>query len=101
MAGKKNSFITDDLLWAETQLASWKAYVDTHPIESLTHQQVGKTVITIQVQGKFIQETLKNYLSLLEVVDKLREREESKVKAKGDATISTLAEQWVEERKKT
>lgn len=101
MATKKNSFITDDLEWAEKQLASWKAYVDSHPIESLKHEQVGKVVISIQAQGKFIQETLKNYLALLEVVDKLREREESKVKAKGDAAISSLAQDWIDGRKKS
>lgn len=100
MASKRNSFITDDLDWAEKQLASWKAYVDAHPIENLQHEIKGKTVITIQVQGKFIQETLKNYLALLEVVDKLREREETKVKAKGDAAISSQAEDWLSQRTK-
>jgi hypothetical protein len=33
-------------------------------------------------QGKFVQETMKNYLSLLEVVDDLRNKEEAKKQAR-------------------
>ena len=36
---------------------------------------------------KFIQETMKNYLSLLEVVDKLRTQEEAKKEARGSGTV--------------
>jgi hypothetical protein len=39
-------------------------------------------VATIEAQGKFVQETMKNYLSLLEVVDDLRNKEEAKKQAR-------------------
>ena len=44
-------------------------------------------IASIEAQGKFIQETMKNYLSLLEVVDKLRTQEEAKKEARGSGTV--------------
>lgn len=90
MAGaKKNSFINIDLDWAEEQLASWKKYINEHPFDALEDRSKGKTVITIEQQGKYLQETMKNYLHLLEVVDKLRQQEEqkqSKIRGSDDLT---------------
>ncbi|NLR60698.1 hypothetical protein HGH93_21490 [Chitinophaga polysaccharea] len=97
MAVKKNSFITDDLDWAESQLSSWKAYVDANPLHELKDRiewkptsrggTIPMVVSSIEQQGKFIQETMKNYLQLLEVVDRLREREELKKEARSDSLI--------------
>jgi hypothetical protein len=42
---------------------------------------------TKEQQIKAVQETMVKYLQLLEVVDKLREKEEAKAEAKGDAGI--------------
>ena len=44
-------------------------------------------VASIEAQGKFIQETMKNYLALLEVVDKLRTQEEAKKEARGNTSV--------------
>ena len=44
-------------------------------------------VASIEQQGKFIQDTMKNYLALLEIVDKLREKEEAKKEARGSSTV--------------
>ena len=44
-------------------------------------------IASIEAQGKFIQETMKNYLSLLEVVDKLRTQEEAKKEARGSGSV--------------
>ena len=94
---KKNNFITEDLDWAENQLASWKAYVDANPLHELRDRIEWKptskggtmpmVVASIEQQGKFIQETMKNYLSLLEVVNNLREKEEAKKVARGSGSI--------------
>ncbi|HPR92271.1 MAG TPA: hypothetical protein PLR64_03405 [Candidatus Dojkabacteria bacterium] len=102
---KKNSYITDDLLWAEEQLESWKEYVSNNPINKLKDRIEWKTtktggtlplvVSSIEAQGKFIQETMKNYLSLLEVVDKLREREEAKIESRGKDKITGQANKWI------
>ena len=55
--------------------------------------------LSIEAQGKFIQETMKNYLALLEVVDKLREKEEAKVEVRGKGDLSGAAEDWLKNRK--
>jgi hypothetical protein len=89
---KKNSFVSVDLEWAEQQLASWKAYVDANPIKDLRDRVIGERVVaTKEVTGKFIQETMKNYLALIEIVDKLREQEEQKqLKIRGDDDLTPL-----------
>ena len=44
-------------------------------------------IASIEQQGKFLQETMKNYLALLEVVDKLRNQEEAKKQARGKGEV--------------
>ena len=97
MAAKKNVFITDDLDWAENQLHAWKEYVDASPLQEMKDRFAYKEtkgggtipmcVATIEAQGKFIQDTMKNYIMLLEVVNRLREADETKKTAKGESTI--------------
>lgn len=97
MAGKKNNYITAELEWAESQLETWKSYIDAHPLHELKDRIEWKptskggampmVIASIEAQGKFVQETMKNYLLLLEVVDKLREIEEKKKEARGDSDV--------------
>ena len=87
MVAKKSNYINTELDWAEEQLSTWKLYIDEHPLNTLGDRQKGKSVITIEQQGKFIQETMKNFLSLLEVVNKLREVEDSKKQARGKSSV--------------
>ena len=104
MPTKKKSFIDMDLDWAEEQLADWKAYVDANPIAKLKDRTIpnGKggilVVANIEQQGKYIQELLKNYLLLLEHVDKLREKQAEKVETRGDKPVGLLAEDFIKER---
>jgi hypothetical protein len=58
-------------------------------------------IASIEAQGKFIQETMKNYLALLEVVDKLREKEEAKVEVRGGSSLGAKAEKFLRERSGT
>jgi len=44
-------------------------------------------VASIEQQGKFIQDTMKNYLSLLKEVDAMRAIEEAKKEARGSASV--------------
>lgn len=109
MATKKNNYITAELEWSEVQLATWKEYIDTHPLHLLKDRIEWKptskggampmVIASIEQQGKFIQETMKNYLSLLEVVDKLREREEAKLEIRGNVETSSLADEFLKNRK--
>lgn len=97
MAIKKNTYITAELDWAEQQLESWKAYVDNHPLHKMVDRIEWKptakgglipmVIASIESQGKFVQETMKNYLALLEVVDRLREKQEAKKEARGSGTV--------------
>lgn len=95
MALKKN-YINAELDWAETQLEHWKEYVENNPVQLLSDRLVWKetkggmipqVVASIETQGKFIQETMKNYLSLLSEVNKMREIEEAKKEARGKQNV--------------
>lgn len=101
MAKKQNSYVSTELEWAESQLVTWKAYVDANPLHTLKDRIEWKptakggampmVIASIEAQGKFIQDTMKNYLALLEVVDKLREKEEAKEKAvRGNQQLSPM-----------
>lgn len=108
---KKTTYINTELEWAEQQLQSWRAYVDANPMHELKDRIEWKptakggvmpmVVASIEAQGKFIQETMKNYLALLEVVDKLREKEEAKVEVRGGSTLGSKADKFLKERSGT
>jgi uncharacterized protein YlxP (DUF503 family) len=109
MAVKKNTYVSAELDWAEEQLASWKQYVDANPLHELKDRIEWKptarggmlpmVIASIESQGKFVQETMKNYLALLEQVDKLREKEEAKAPAvRGDAQLGSMAEEFLKSR---
>jgi hypothetical protein len=97
MAIKKTTYIDVELEWAETQLSSWKQYVDANPLHTLKDRIEWKptakggtmpmVIASIESQGKFVQETMKNYLSLLKEVDSMREKEEVKKQARGSADV--------------
>lgn len=89
MATKKKTAYTEvELQWAEEQLASWKAYVDANPMHKLKDRiklketknggAIPMVVASIEQQGKFLQETMKNYLALLKEVEVMREKEVAK-----------------------
>jgi hypothetical protein len=110
MAVKKNTYVSAELDWSEQQLLSWKQYVDANPLHELTDRIEWKptarggmlpmVIASIESQGKFIQETMKNYLALLEQVDKLREKEEAKaVPVRGDVQLGSMAEEFLKGRK--
>ena len=90
---KKNVYIEAELAFAEEQLASWRAYIENNPVDTLVDRVQMKTtkaggvmpmvVASIESQGKFIQDTLSKYLQLLEVIAKLRAGEEAKKELKG------------------
>ena len=109
MALNKTTYINAELDWAETQLSSWKSYVDANPLHELKDRiewkptakggMIPMVIASIESQGKFIQETMKNYLALLEVVEKLREKEEAKVEVRGKGELSGAAEDWLKNRR--
>lgn len=94
MAKKITTYIDVDLEWAEEQLRTWKDYIDNNPISELEdrYDLDGRRVVSnIEQQGKYIQETMKNYLSLLREIDSLREKEDEKEKKiRGKENLSPL-----------
>jgi len=106
---KKTTYINTELDWAESQLKSWKAYVDANPLHELKDRIEWKptakggmlpmVIASIEAQGKFVQETMKNYLALVEVVEKLRSLEEAKVEVRGKGELSGIAEDFLKNRK--
>jgi hypothetical protein len=105
----KTTYINTELDWAEQQLKSWKAYVDANPLHELKDRIEWKptakggmlpmVIASIEAQGKFIQETMKNYLALLEVVNTLREKEEAKkVEVRGGGELGAMAEDFLKNR---
>jgi hypothetical protein len=110
MALKKTTFINAELDWAEQQLSSWKAYVDANPLHELKDRIEWKptakggmlpmVIASIEAQGKFIQETMKNYLALLEVVEKLREKEAAKIEVRGNGQLTGIQEEFLKNRNK-
>lgn len=104
----KETYINTELEWAEEQLESWKAYIDKNPLHNMKDRiewkptarggTIPMVIASIEAQGKFIQETMKNYLALLEVVDNLRNKEQVKVEARGKVKISSIAGDFLEKR---
>lgn len=88
MAASKNKFIKVELDWAELQLETWKNYIDKHPFETMEDRVKWKetknggalpiVIASIESQQKNIRDTMKDYLSLLEIVDRLRSAEQAK-----------------------
>ena len=110
MTTNKNTYINTELLWAEEQLSSWKVYIDAHPLHTMVDRIEWKptakggmlpmVIASIEAQGKFIQETMKNYLALLEVVERLREKEQIKIEVRGKVELGSQAKQFLDKRNK-
>lgn len=98
MSTKKQSYVSAELEWAESKLAEWRAYIDANPINTLKDRIEWKptskggtmpmVIASIESQIKSLRDTMKEYLALLEVVDKLREKEELKSEARGSQEIN-------------
>lgn len=93
---KKEIYINTELDWAERRLEEWKSYIDDNPLNELKDRmalkQTAKGTIsvvsaTIESQIKSIRDTMKEYLQLLEVVDRLRDKEEAKKEARGSGQV--------------
>ena len=108
---KKTTYINAELDWAEQQLNSWKEYVDANPLHTLKDRIEWKptakggmlpmVIASIEAQGKFVQETMKNYLALLKEVDVMREKQEAKkVETRGGAELGSMAEDFLKGRQK-
>jgi|ERR1700749_940668 len=97
MAKKQNSYISAELDLAEEQLSRWKKYMLDNPYDEVDdRKELMKTktggayyavVQTKEAIQKSLRDTMKEYLAMSEIVEKLREKEEAKAEAKGNANI--------------
>ena len=104
MATKKQSYISAELEWAEQRLTEWRAYIDNNPINGLKDRIEWKptakggtmpmVIASQESQIKSLRDTKKEYLALLEVVDRLREKEEQKAEARGSQEINGKMKQF-------
>ena len=93
----KTNYINAELDWAEEKLLNWREYMDLNPLHTLEDRmtykilangtQIPQVVASIEAQGKYIQDMMKNYLSLLSQVNGLREVEEKKKEARGNQKV--------------
>ena len=94
---RKNNYISAELDFAELQLQGWRDYIEANPVDKIEDRWGKKEMpkggfayvvtATKEQQIKCVQDTLTKYLALLEVVDKLREKEEAKQEARGGKSI--------------
>lgn len=84
----KNKFTNVQLDWAEKQIKSWMTFVEANPFDQMEDRTklrptknggtMLEVVATIEAQQKSIREIIKDYLLLLEVVERLRSEEAAK-----------------------
>lgn len=94
---KVNSYISHELEFLDQKLKELKEYISSKPFHELEDRMiwkdtikgpVGTLVASIEKQQDSLTKALKEYATILEMVDKLREKEESKqMAAKGDIDI--------------
>jgi hypothetical protein len=94
---KQNNYITAELDFAEMQIEKWRTYLEENPydeVQDRKEMQMTKTggsfytvVQTKEAIQKSLRDTTKEYLAMIEVVNKLREVEEAKKEARGKSSV--------------
>lgn len=88
---KSNSFIEMELEWLEKKASEIREYCD-QPIHKIVDRKEGMRVIAKKEEIiKSIRETLKDYILIIEAIDKLRDKEASKgPSVRGDQELSPM-----------
>jgi hypothetical protein len=98
---KKTNYILADLEWIEQKLNEMKGYVDNHPFSSLVDRTeivmsakgtpVIKITANVETQMRELRATLKDYLSMLPEINRLRaERADSQIELRGGGEMSGI-----------
>jgi hypothetical protein len=106
MATKKVNLIQYELEFLETKLQELR---ESNPFSSLQDRMAYKEtknggaipicIANKEAQRKDLTQALKDYVEILQSVDKLRSAEEAKVELRGNSDMSTLAEDFLKSRK--
>lgn len=88
---KSNSYIEMELEWLEKKASEIREYCD-QPIHKINDRKEGMRVIAKKEDIiKSIRETLKDYILIIEAIDKLRDKEASKgPSVRGDQELSPI-----------
>jgi len=88
MATRRQTYINAELEWAEQKLLEWRQYVDDNPFQSMKDRiewkptskggMIPMVIASIESQIKCVRDTMKEYLLLLEQVERMRQVEENK-----------------------
>jgi hypothetical protein len=95
---KQTNFILEDLDWLEAKLNDMRAYVDNHPFETLVDRTeivmsakgtpVIKITANIEAQNRELRAMLKDYLSWLPEINRLRaERADAQMEIRGGGDV--------------
>lgn len=104
---KTNSYIGFELDWLEKKAEQLRLYVDSNPFDQLQDRKVEKETArgiteeisaTIEAQLRSLTQALKDYAQIIEIVDKLREKEEAKIESRGNQEVSSLAKNFMKNR---
>lgn len=106
---KKALLIEYELDFLEKKLQELKEYIESNPFSTLSDRMAyketkGGGVIPIcvankEAQRKDLTQALKDYAEILRTVDSMREKEQAKVEVRGNGGMSTMAEEWLKNRK--
>ncbi len=105
-APKKALLIEYELDFLEIKLKELKEYIEDTPFSSLEDRTMmrGKievVVATKEAQRKDLTQALKDYAEILRTVDMMRVREDKKkIAVRGDASLGSQAETFLENRDK-
>lgn len=97
---KKEVYTSAELDWCEQKLLEWKEYIDQNPIHALKDRIEWKptakggtmpmVIASVESQIKSLRDTMKEYLSMLQQVEAMREKEAQKAQARGSVTINGM-----------
>jgi len=107
-AKKKELLIEYELEFLEEKLKELKEYIQSNPFSKLSDRMAFKEtkaggilpicIANKEVQRKDLTQALKDYAEILRTVDSMREKESTKIEARGKGEISGGAAKWMQER---
>lgn len=106
---KKALLIEYELQFLENKLQELKEYIEANPFSQLTDRMAWKEtkgggaipicIANKEAQRKDLTQALKDYAEILRTVDSMRDKEEAKIEVRGKGEMSSMADQWLKNRK--
>jgi hypothetical protein len=103
-----NKYIGHELAWLEEKAHDIVKYIEDNPYNEMVDRKIAlvsngrtseKVTATIEVQHKDYRESLKDYGLLMDIIKKLKESEAVQIESRGKGEISSLAKEFLNNRK--